>query len=237
MNNMPPYKSDDIHVSSRNIKANGFDKLVIAVNGEWKNLAWFSFFSDLKKEAQDISLDVPGAIKTDSPIEWSFRMKPNGANGFTWLLIGNDFNLKVGQWAISKERPNVMAEISAEMLWRLGAQEACSFITNLLEDMGLDIKTIKPSRVDLCLDILFPKSAWEMGLVMYAVTMASERVGYWQKAEQTKGMSFGKGKIMARLYDKGLEIKQQSHKFWMFDIWGIPEIPQDKIMLRKEFQM
>lgn len=50
-------------------------------------------------------------------------------------------------------------------------------------------------------------------------------------------MSFGKGDMMARLYDKVLEIKQKSKKMWMFDIWGMKQIPQDKIMVRVEFQM
>jgi hypothetical protein len=238
MTNSHPDKSDYISLTSGNIKANGIDSLVISFNGVWKNLAWFSYFTDLKKEAQEKSLDVPGAIKTEpSGIEWAFIMKPNGSQGFAWLLIGNDFTLRIGQWAESKSRPNVMAEIRSEMLWRVGAQEACSYIINLLVDMGLEIEVVKPSRVDLCLDILFPKIAWNKNLIDYAVTKASDRAFYLRNAHQTTGMSFGKGDIMARLYDKELEIKQKSNKMWMFDIWGIKEIPKDKIMVRIEYQL
>jgi len=238
MTNSHPDKSDEINITPENIKANGIDTLVISLNGVWKNLAWFSYFSELKKEAQEKSLDVTGRITTEpSGKEWAFIMRPNGSQGFAWLLVGNDFTLRIGQWAISKSRPNVMAEIRSEMLWRLGAQEACSFIIGLLAEMGIDIEVVKPSRVDLCLDILFPKTAWEKNLIDYAVTKAFDRAVYLQNKRQLKGMSFGKGDILARLYDKKLEIKQKSHKMWMFDIWGIQEIPQDKIMLRIEFQM
>ncbi len=38
-----------------------------------------------------------------------------------------------------------MAEIRSEMLWHFGAEEACSFITNMLTELGLDIEVVKPS--------------------------------------------------------------------------------------------
>jgi hypothetical protein len=185
--------------------------------------------------AQEASENIPGKIKAVN--EWEFTMMPNGAKGFEWLLISNDFALKIGKWATSKTRPNIMAEIRSEMLWRLGAEEACSFISKLFLEMGFEASVIKPSRVDLCMDVLFPKSAWNKDLIDYAVTKAFERAVYMQKAGQLKGMSIGKGEIMARLYDKELEIKQKSNKIWMYEIWGLVKIPEDKIMLRIEFQM
>ena len=158
MTNSHPYKSDDVHVTPENIKANGIDTLVISFNGVWKNLAWFSYFTELKKEAQEKSLDVPGTIKTEpSGKEWAFRMKPNGSQGYAWLLVGNDFTLRIGQWAISNLRPNVMAEIRSEMLWHFGAQEACSFIINLLTEMGLDIEVVKPAALTFAWIFSSPK--------------------------------------------------------------------------------
>ena len=158
MTNSHPYKSDDVHVTPENIKANGIDTLVISFNGVWKNLAWFSYFTELKKEAQEKSLDVPGKIKTEpSGKEWAFRMKPNGSQGYAWLLVGNDFTLRIGEWAIPKLRPNVMAEISSAMLWHFGAQEACSFIINLLTEMGLDIEVVKPAALTFAWIFSSPK--------------------------------------------------------------------------------
>jgi len=235
MTNSPPDKSEDIRITSENIKANGIDTLIISLNGVWKNLEWFSHFTELKKKAQEASLEVPGTIKTET--EWNFRMMPNGARGYEWLLASNDFTLKIGKRATSKTRPNIMAEIRSEMLWRMGAKESCSFISEMLSEMGFEIAVIKPSRVDLCVDVLFPKSAWNRELIDYAVTKAFERACYMQKADQLKGLAIGKGDIMARLYDKVLEIRQQSNKVWMFDIWGISEIPKNKVMVRIEFQI
>jgi hypothetical protein len=234
MTNSPPDKSEVIDVTAADIKANGIDTLILSFNGEWKNLEWFSYFAELKKKSQEESINIPGMIKVET--EWDFHMMPNGSKGFEWLLISNDFALKIGKWATSKTRPNIMAEIRSEMLWRLGAEESCSFISNMISEMGFEISIIKPSRVDLCIDVLFPKPAWNKDLIDYAVTKAFERVFYMQKAHRLKGISIGKGDIIARMYDKELEIKQQSNKIWMFAIWGIP-IPKNKVMLRIEFQM
>lgn len=235
MTNSPPSKSESIQVSSGNIKASGIDTLVISLKGEWKNLEWFSYFADLKKTAQESSSDCSGKIHVNH--EWSFQIKPNGTQGFEWILVSRDFTLKIGRWAKSKSRPNIMAEIRSEMLWRIGAKNSTDFIVSMLSEMGFEIEIVKPSRVDLCIDILFPKSAWDKELIEYAVTKASERAIYMKKAGKYSGMSFGRGEIMARLYDKGLEIRDHSKKFWMFDVWEIIEIPTGKIMLRVEFQL
>lgn len=40
------------------------------------------------------------------------------------------------------------------------------------------------------------------------------------------GFRIGCGNIFARLYDKGLEIKTKSKKFWMFDLWKLESIPE-----------
>lgn len=235
MTNSPPSKLQLVDVSARNIKACGIDTLVISIYGEWKNLEWFSYFAELKKLAQESSNEVNGLIQTDS--KWTFRIKPNGTEGFEWLLSSNDFTLKIGKWANIKTRPNVMAQIRSEMLWRIGARESSSYILNMLSEMGFEIKEVKPSRVDLCLDMLFPKSAWNNELIEYAMTKATSRALYIQKAGIPTGFAFGRGDLSARLYDKALEIVQKSHKFWMYDIWGLDEIPPKEIMLRVEFQI
>ena len=54
-----------------------------------------------------------------------------------------------------------------------------------------------------------------------------------------KGISIGKGNISARLYDKPLEIKQQSKKYWMYDVWGINknDLDDNHKIIRVEFQL
>jgi hypothetical protein len=70
----------------------------------------------------------------------------------------------------------------------------------------------------------------------YAVTRAADTAPYFHHKILT-GIRIGKGFITARLYDKPLEIQQQSRKEWMYDIWGIKEIPEGKKIIRIEFQL
>jgi hypothetical protein len=70
----------------------------------------------------------------------------------------------------------------------------------------------------------------------YAVTRAVDTHPYYRHKKLT-GISIGKDIISARLYDKPLEIKQKSNKYWMFDIWGIKEVPPGKKIIRIEFEM
>lgn len=238
MTNSTPPKLIGVHVTPEHIKANGIDTLTFSVTGEWKSIEWFSYFASLKKEAQETSLEVPGTIRTDNlPEGWSFRMKPSGTDGYEWLLNSNDYTLRIGKWATATTKPNVIVEIRAETLWRLGTEEACSMILTMLSDMGIDIAVAKPSRVDLCLDILLPESLWKRELIDYVVTRADERNTYMTKKNSISGFIFGKKHLMARLYDKPLEIKKKSQKYWMYDIWGIDEIPRHKVMVRVEYEI
>lgn len=51
------------------------------------------------------------------------------------------------------------------------------------------------------------------------------------------GFSIGAGAISARLYDKPAEIINKSHKFWMYDIWGIDSVPEGYRVIRVELQL
>ena len=129
-----------------------------------------------------------------------------------------------------------MIEIRSESLWRLGPEEVIKIALSLIEANGGHIIEAKPSRVDLCVDFLMPEELWSYDLMDYAVTRASDFAPYYRFKKLT-GIRIGKGVISARLYDKPLEIKQQSRKVWMFDIWRLKDVPKGKKIIRIEFQL
>jgi len=90
--------------------------------------------------------------------------------------------------------------------------------------------------VDLCVDFLMPEKRWSYELMDYAVTRAANTAPYFYHKTLT-GIRIGKGSISARLYDKPLEIQQQSKKEWMYDVWEIEEVPEGKKIIRIEFQL
>jgi len=221
----------------KNILASGVDSLVISTDIVWKNTSLFTVLDEAKRKAQQYSVDYQGQIKHFNLDEvWPFTIKPNGTMGFSWIISGADFTYKIANSIEPNSRPNVMIEIRSEALWRLSPENVLKIAMRLIEANGGHILEAKPSRVDLCVDFLMSEKKWSYKLMDYAVTRATDFSPYYRNNRLT-GIRIGKGVISARLYDKPLEIQQQSKKYWMFDIWGINEIPENKKIIRIEFQL
>jgi hypothetical protein len=219
------------------ILSSGIDSLVLSLYVDWKETAIFSYLDECKEQAKKFAIDYQGQLKHFNPGDvWPFTIKPHGSKGFSWLLIGADFTYKIANSQEPSSRPNVMIEIRSETLWRLGPEEALNIALGLIVANGGDRIEAKPSRGDLCVDFLMPEKLWSDKLMKYAVTRAADIAPYFHHKKLT-GIRIGKGVITARLYDKPLEIKQQSKKEWMFDIWGLKEIPEGKKIIRIEFQL
>jgi hypothetical protein len=161
---------------------------------------------------------------------------PHGSKGYAWLAHGKEYALKVGDWKTPGSRPSVMVEIRSETLWRFSPPDAYKRILSFLEIQGARIITVKPSRLDLCLDLLLPVEIWTLGLLETAVSRAAYRSPFFDRQNLT-GIQFGKGDISARLYDKALEIKQKSNKVWFYDLWKLNAVPEGFRAIRVEFQL
>lgn len=221
----------------KNILASGVDSLVISMNIDWKDGSFFTVLDEFKEKAKQCSLDYQGIIKHFNDKEvFPFTIKPHGTKGFSWIIIGTDFTYKIANSTTPSSRPNGVIEFRSEALWRLGTANVLKIALSIIEANGGHIIETKLSRVDLCLDFIMPEYHWTQSLTDYAVTRAID-LGTYKKNNKLTGIRIGKGVISARLYDKPLEIQQQSKKVWMFDIWGIQEVPQGKKIIRIEFQM
>lgn len=221
----------------KNILASGIDSLVISMNIDWKNGDFFAVLDEFKEKAKQYSLDYQGNIKHFKDEEvFPFTIKPHGTKGFSWILTGADFTYKIANSITPNSRPNAMIEFRSEALWRLGAEDVLRIALSIIEANGGHIIETKLSRVDLCLDFIMPENRWSQSLRNYAVTRAIDFMPHYKGFTFT-GMSFGEGAILARLYDKPLEIQQKSKKEWMYDVWGIKEVPQGKKIIRIEFQL
>lgn len=233
----PPAKVN-INCNSKEIRilASGVDTLILSVYLEWNNTEIFQYFNSLKETARTLNVNSIGEIlNNETSDRWPFEMKPHGSKGYAWLLLGKDYSLKIGNWTERSFSPNIMIEIHSETLWRLGVDDAVSRIINIIENMETVITDVNLSRVDLCLDVMMPESLWGIHLLDYAVTRATDMAPYYKHKKLT-GIRIGKGAISIRMYDKPLEMKQ-SKKDWMFNIWGIKEVPEGKKVIRFEFQL
>ncbi len=236
MTNSPP-SNVKLNESEARALASGIDSLVLAIDVEWLSTETFELLALLKAAAKDNHSDAPGVFTfEDGTNPWIFNVVPNGVGGYEWLLHSHDLALKIGSSMTPTSRPSLMAEIRSETLWTLSAEAAVAWVIELLAGIGARVIHAKPSRVDLCVDVLIHESEWSTGLTEHFVTRARDVKSNLQHGELS-GFSIGKGAMSARLYDKPREIALISHKEWMYDIWGIDSIDADHRVVRVEFQL
>ena len=229
----PPAKVKLTETDVFRVLGSGIDSLVLAIDVEWQNEIFFEYLD--QKKALAIQHDQDQAIQFPNSGIFA-SIKPYGRKGHQWIMSNNDFELSVGNWQKPKHRPSIMATFSAEALWRIGPQSCVDLLKEILYLAGAEGFTIKPSRVDLCLDMVFPTNYWNVNLLPHKVTRSQYAALYFDNIKLT-GLSIGKGTIGARVYDKELEIRRKSKKYWMFDIWEIDEnIPEEVKIIRIEGQ-
>jgi len=239
LSNRPPVKVDINYFKTCRILASGIDSLVLSLSVGWRDRKLFDYLAGLKETAQVNNDIVLGILKPDNDCDpWKFTIRPNGIRAYTWLLDGKDYFLKIFNSIKPAQRPSIMIEIRSETLWANGPVHSVKYILDVLKGMGADILDVKPSRIDLCSDILLDAELWTSEIKNHAVTRAKLK-NTWDYGSDFTGLSIGRGHISARLYDKVREIIQQSKKFWMFDIWGIKKdaLPEDEKIIRVEFQL
>lgn len=219
------------------ILSSGIDTLELSIDVFWKDTRLFDCLDELKLKAKNEDKEIPSMMEgTEKEDKWIFNVKPHGAKGYEWLLIGNEFSMRIGNWITPISRPSIMVEINSETLWRKGPHNTYERILRLIKYAGGLIISVKPSRADLCVDMLFDSDLWKMDLVEYRATRARD----WEIAGENKiikQIKIGRGEIFCRIYDKALEIKQKGKKEWFYKIWGIEKVPEDSKVIRVEFQI
>jgi hypothetical protein len=233
----PPANVKTYNPNEFQVIAHGIDTLYLAIYVNWLSKDFFDYLAKMKSLAIENGSDETIILSDDQgSYEHLISIRPHGTTGYEWLLIGKEFTLKIGNWLEPIGRPSVMAEIRSELLWRMGPNDAVNHVLIMIEDQEALVSAVKTSRVDLCVDILLPEDIWNDGLRNYIVTRAGY-IGPHYFNENLTGLTIGKGSLTARLYDKPLEIRQKSKKEWMFDVWGVEDVPEGMRIIRVEYQL
>lgn len=162
-----------------------------------------------------------------------FEVKDKGKGRFPFVLVDNWFHIQVSR-TIATRLPMIYAQISSEILSRSGIQPSVIAINGVALALGEWDGKQSVSRVDLCADFCtdidleaLPRLAW--------VTRAEKYTAYHDKGKFT-GFTFGEGgQLMARLYDKTLEI-EKSEKYFFLPIWQNAGWDGQRPVWRMEFQ-
>jgi len=215
------------------VLASGFDSLNLSLMISWKHDGFFQLLKKLKADAMAQGAAMPGKIEAGAD-SWIFNVEPYGAGGYAYLLDSHGFYIKLIEKMSPTQRPSII-EIRSVTLWQMGVIEAVDWILSLLQAQGADMVKVMSCRGDPCMDILLPDTIWKEDLLKHAVKRARHS-GMFHDNGILTGISIGKGNIQVRLYDKPLEILN-SKKTWMYDIWGIKEVPPGYRVIRVEFQI
>ena len=234
----PPSKINQPPKQVLEILASNIDTLKLSIDIKWKDPYFFSALSEAKSLARigKSEYPLPFMMNEEKFEEYFFNVKPHGSQGYEWILNNPEYSLVIGNWVEPQSRPSVIVTIRSETLWCKGPRKAVHFITSFLEKFKAEIIETKISRLDLCVDTLFPEKLWNENLLEYRVTRATDTKIFHSNKVLT-GIMIGKGIFSARLYDKPLEIKQQSNKTWFYDVWGFKEVPKNYKVIRVEFQL
>jgi hypothetical protein len=145
----------------------------------------------------------------------SFGLSPKGSE-HQFFAMNDDLRVMLAPPANSS-RPNVQLVLSSALLWTCGAREALA--RSLDFAAGLVGRRSAPpllvSRLDVAADVQnvrFPPPEdprW--------VTRARHSARYDEAGAMT-GMTFGRDRILVRIYDKSAEIRK-SGKSWLWELW------------------
>lgn len=210
--------------------ASGIDTLNLSVMGDVRESAW-----DLLAEAQRRARGNEDRAPISFPVtEEHFECRPYGWQGYTYWLSSPDYEVMVGR---SKKFPAVLVQLHSAFLHSVGVDPALDQVERLLRHDLLEGPFKQGvSRIDVHADL----QGWDLctaDLVRFVGYGRKRRVfdrEMFQSGSQLEGFQFGKGDLVARLYDKTAEIRKHGVS-WLPDLWG-REYAAGSTVWRLEFQ-
>jgi hypothetical protein len=219
----------------------GIDTLVVGFKIErYLEGVTFDILTDAKSQAAEKYFDSKGCA-----VNWygvDFIVQPRGSMGYEWVLQNDDItmclNPKVSNGRIM---PEVYVTFSSKYLWAVGYKNAFYEVYNWILTWAIcNDNTI--SRCDLCMDIEMPMPVIEIEKEMVTKARYKKEYPYTipdvvshYSGRRITSYQIGKGKLLARIYDKTNEIIK-SRKDWFKDIWEKQGWDKNEKVVRVEFQ-
>lgn len=147
----------------------------------------------------------------------SFLVQPYGTlSGYPLVLEHSDYRIECGEF----NSPSFYVTYRSQALWAKGAAALHQAFSAWAESVGL--QAFRPeglSRVDFTFDYYVPVVDFNHDSVVSLSTKDAEYRG----DRKTQTIQYGKGDVVLRIYNKIIEIREQSDKVWLFQLWGVAE--------------
>ena len=211
----------------------GVDSLYLSYPGVMSE-DWDKKLARLKELAQQED-DLSQSIAQVNICEHLFEVRDKGAGRFSYVLVDNAYRIQASN-SRSKSLPLAYVQISSEYLTHAGIEKAEEGLRHIINSLGVVNEPANISRVDLYADFCAdcPMDAFEP-LRDWVTRVEAMSLHY--SYGRFSGWSFGSGgDIVARLYDKTLEVEKKSHKFYLHELWKAAGWDGESQVWRMEFE-
>ncbi len=146
--------------------------------------------------------------------EVNFLLHPFGtASGYPLVISNEDFRIEMGEF----NNPNFFVTFRSQGLWRESAFDLHDKFIDWVESVGFQpSRSESLSRIDYCFDYNLPEVDFDEN----SFVSRSNKDSKHREDGKVQTLTFGKGDVVLRVYDKIAEIKQQSEKAWFYELWG-----------------
>jgi len=227
-NRGPPKNRDKALTSSVTVLAAGIDSLYVSFKGE-VDAAGLHGIEVLKARAQET-----GQPQVLSLTDRKALVQPSGWGSYRYWLRCGDFDVFIGR---GRSLPAVYARIASEFIHEVGPLGALASLKSFVGTSLLSqTDEMVCSRVDVYADFQgwVPRSEDYDRFITRSRRNTSHLAVHYNGRHFT-GFTFGRDAMVARLYDKGLEIVH-SGKSWMHEVWA-DRLEAAAPVWRLEFQL
>ena len=211
--------------------AAGVDSLYLAVQGEL-DAATVHLLSALRDSGDDEATTF--ALEEQDGF---VQLRPHGWRGYPLWLSSPRYELMLGA---APPFPAAYVQLHSTYIHTLGVEEAAATVTHLLRRRffsGDPTMTVVPSRIDVYADV----QGWEPQPDDYQrfVCRARGRTQYDEPSRmhgggtRLTGFTFGRGDVVARIYNKTVELRSRGQD-WPLAVWSGHDPDAD--VWRVEFQ-
>lgn len=147
----------------------------------------------------------------------SFLLQAYGSkSGFPLVLDHEDYTIECGEF----NAPSFFVTYRSKALWHKGAAVLHGGFLAWARSVGLvDFRPETLSRVDFAFDYLLPSPQFGSD----SVVSLSAKDAQYRGDRKIQTIQYGKGDVVLRIYNKVVEIEEQSDKVWLFQLWGVAE--------------
>ena len=201
--------STSINTYNTKILRTGIDSLYLSYQGDLLEESSINL-TRLKKMAQSPDPRVTALAQIDIN-DHIFEVKDRGRHPFAFILNDNWYRIEIAKLGAIRT-PLAHVQVTSELLTEYGVQQSVSDLNNIVNSLGTLSESPAVSRVDLCVDFVtdYPldeivDSDW--------VTRAKDMDRYTVKRIFSGWVIGIGGNIVARLYNKTLEMKKKPRPY------------------------